>query len=89
MQPLPNQPRTFPLPPPFTSTHPFLTIPFIKPNIPQNNHKQIHLINPFYLLDPLNIPIPILPPHHPHNHYTIYHTLINLTTTTLYINYYG
>ncbi|MDU3836964.1 MAG: linear amide C-N hydrolase, partial [Staphylococcus aureus] len=39
--------------------------------------------------DAVNIPIGIVRPHDADNHYTMYQTVINLTTRTLYIKYYG
>ena len=89
IEPLGNEAGTFGLPGGFTSTERFVRMAFMKANIAQNNDKEMDLMNTFYLLDAVNIPIGIVRPHDADNHYTMYQTVINLTTRTLYIKYYG
>lgn len=89
IEPLGNEAGTFGLPGGFTSTERFVRMAFMKANIAQNNDKEMDLMNAFYLLDAVHIPIGIVRPHDADNHYTMYQTVINLTTRTLYIKYYG
>lgn len=89
VEPLGNESGTFGLPGGFTSTERFVRMAFMKSHISQNNDKEMDLMNAFYLLDAVNIPVGIVRPHDADSHYTMYQTVINLTTRTLYIKYYG
>ncbi len=87
IEPLGNEAGTFGLPGGFTSTERFVRMAFMKANIAQNNDKEMDLMNP--LASGCDNVIEISRPHDADNHYTMYQTVINLTTRTLYIKYYG
>lgn len=89
IEPLGNEAGTYGLPGGFTSTERFVRMAFLKEHIDQYNNAEGDLLNAFKLLNAVSIPKGTVRPQDSESHYTLYQTVLNLTTRTLYIKYYN
>lgn len=86
--PLGNESGTFGLPGGFTSAERFVRMAYLKHNMIGSDQPENDVLDAFKLLDSVSIPKGAVLDENEDLHYTLYQTVLNLTTRKLYIKWY-
>lgn len=83
-----NEGGTYGLPGGYTSAERFVRMAYLKNNLEETSNAEEDILNAFKLLEIISIPKGAVRDEEAALHYTLYQTVLNLTTRTMYIKWY-